>query len=272
LPGDTKPCHSRVPPTPPPPDYDLSDHPNNPGLQLPFLTSTLVVSSPIAPIRDIASEIGLQRLYTDSTGYKSFLSPSKQSQVMIPAPRRTFVRYSLLVPPLFVRDPAVELAKSRLLDPSYTSLASKAQLAASVPDVAFGPMGRVDSTTRKSNPDTNISVVINRVQPPFSLERTIGSDAEEAAEKIIKELLCPPGSGRTGTLLTASKQARGGCKMSYVIEYTITIAGRGNERVLQAVSVLGSVGEDTLVTYTAVAPEGQFSEPLRKSAESFLIV
>lgn len=128
------------------------------------LTSKLIISSPIHAVSSLASSLNLQELFPDSSGYKIYKSPPRSSQPL-PKPR-TFVRYSLLVPPNFVQDSAILLARSQLTDPNREMKMSRSGTSNLIPDVAWGPMGKIDPVTRKSSSDTNISVIKNVIGEP----------------------------------------------------------------------------------------------------------
>lgn len=90
--------------------------------------------------------------------------------------------------------------------------------------------------TRKSSSDVNLSVITTQVPPPFSLAKVMGDDFLDSSQRIISELLCPPNSGKNGTLVSASKQTRNRTDV-YVIEYTIDFE-RTNQNKLRAISIL----------------------------------
>ena len=235
------------------------------------LTSKLIVSSPVPQIASLASSLGLQELFPDAEGYKIYKSPSRSAQPQMTR-QGTFVRYSLLVPPQFVQDPAVMLARSQLSDPNREMKMSRSSTSSLIPDVAWGPMGKIDPVTRKSSSDTNISVIKTVIRAPFSLSKTIGSDPLLAGQSVLTNLLCPPNSGREGTLIASSKKTVEGIEY-YTIEYVISCSDAvAANKKLRAISVLAGVGDDTLLTYTAVGREGEFSTSLRRSAESFTVI
>ena len=97
-------------------------------------------------------------------------------------------------------------------------------------------MGKIDTVTRKSSSDINLSVITTTLPPPFSLAKVMGNDTLEASQRIVSKLLCPPNSGKNGILLSASKQTRNRTDM-YVIEYTIDFE-RTSQNKLRAISIL----------------------------------
>lgn len=81
------------------------------------------------------------RLTSLVAGYKTYKSPTRSSQPL-PLTKKTFVRYLLLIPPRFVQDPAVALANSQLSDPNREMRMPRSAAKDTIPDVAWGPMGR----------------------------------------------------------------------------------------------------------------------------------
>ncbi|GMI39071.1 hypothetical protein TeGR_g15096 [Tetraparma gracilis] len=158
------------------------------------ITSSLIVSSPIPQIRDAARKIRLNDVYADKDGYKTYHQPR--------SPRGP--AYEFVVPPLFLSDPAVLLANNSPRTYKMNPLDNV------LPDVAFGPAGRVDPVTRRSSSDVTISVI------SYSIERKDGSR-------------------------------------------------------FRAISILADDNNNRLVTYTATSKEGEFTDALRRSADSFVV-
>ena len=120
------------------------------------LTSKLIISSPIPAISNLAASLNLNEFYPDGEGYKLYKSPSRSSQPVPYNIKRTPVRYSLLIPPRFVQDPAVALANSQLSDPNREMRMARSSAKDTVPDVAWGPMGMIDPVTKRSSSDVNL--------------------------------------------------------------------------------------------------------------------
>jgi hypothetical protein len=116
------------------------------------VTSNLILSSPFPAIRSLSDSLGLNTLYPDASGYKTYTSPKPESSLVSTGRR---ARYKLTLPPRFVQDPAIALARAQATDPNR-EMRMRGGLN-TIPDVAFGPMGKIDPVTRKSSSDVNIS-------------------------------------------------------------------------------------------------------------------
>mmetsp|Transcript_13061 Transcript_13061/g.28850 ORF Transcript_13061/g.28850 Transcript_13061/m.28850 type:complete len:335 (-) Transcript_13061:24-1028(-) len=183
--------------------------------------------------------------------------------------------YTLTIPKEWVADTAVELAKATrragTLDYGMKRPGSGAPGAGVLPDAAFGPPGKKDARgLTPQGADTNVSVVSSRLRPGFSLRGSLGPP-KDAAETLLRVSLAPEGSGRVGTLLTASEEHRGRSSV-YQFEYDIDRGERGVP--LRAISVIGVVGGEVLVTSTVVAPKADwadktYADKLRRIIESF---
>ena len=110
---------------------------------------------------------------------------------------------------------------------------------------AFGPMN--------TDGRDNVSVIKSLVMPGFSLKGTLG-EPKEAAERLLANVIAPPASGKTATLMDAYAQDRDG-QPSYVFEYTVQ---KGDFFFQHSVSVIMSRG-NCLFTLTAVAPEDKWA-------------
>ena len=183
--------------------------------------------------------------------------------------------YTLTIPKEWVADTAVELAKATrragTLDYGMKRPGSGAPGAGVLPDAAFGPPGKKDARgLTPQGADTNLSIVISQLRKGFSL-RELGPP-KGAAEFLIRVSLAPEGSGRVGTLLTASEVRRGG--PLYQFEYEVDRGQRGVP--LRAISVIGIVDGENLITGTVVAPKADWTDEryatkLRKIIESFCL-
>lgn len=183
--------------------------------------------------------------------------------------------YTLTIPKEWVADTAVELAKAMrragTLDYGMKRPSSGAPGAGVLPDAAFGPPGKKDARgLTPQGADTNISVVTSRLRPGFSLRGSLGPP-KDAAETLLRVSLAPEGSGRVGTLLTASEELRGGTSV-YQFEYDIDRGERGLP--LRAISVICVLGGKVLITSTVVAPKADWADEkyaakLRRIIESF---
>ena len=183
--------------------------------------------------------------------------------------------YTLTIPKEWVADTAVELAKATrragTLDYGMKRPGSGAPGAGVLPDAAFGPPGKKDARgLTPQGADTNLSIVISQLRKGFSL-RELGPP-KDAAEFLIRVSLAPEGSGRVGTLLTASEVRRGG--PLYQFEYEVDRGQRGVP--LRAISVIGVVDGENLITGTVVAPKADWTDEryatkLRKIIESFCL-
>ena len=176
-------------------------------------------------------------------------------------------QYTFVVPKEWVQDTAVELAKiqTRAARLDYSM---KKNANGSIPDVAYGPPGYFNEKGI-SQSDTNVSTLVSRVKPGFTLE-SLGSPSQ-AAETLLRVSLAPEGSGKTATLLAACGEIRGESNL-YQFEYKVD---RGNKGLpLRAVSIITVSNSSFLVTMTVVALEKEFQDKvfeakLRKIAQSF---
>ena len=190
--------------------------------------------------------------------------------------------YSFLIPKSWVADTSLELAKAsrRTKSLDYTKKPRRSTSSSGIiPDVAFGPPGS-NSTSR-----TNVSVVVTKVLPGFTLPGTLGSPVI-AANTLLQTIIAPEGSGRKATLLKASEEFRGMSNV-YQFEYWLDFFGDksstqnddvAKDRRLRAISVIAERNQNTLLTLTVVAPEIEWQQDqqrmnntnqLRKIADSF---
>ena len=138
-----------------------------------------------------------------------------------------------------------------------------------LPDSAFGPPGRLNKRGVSEQGDTNVSVIVTRLAPGFSLQGTLGSP-QSAAETLLRVSLAPEGSGRTATLVYAVEDTS---RNVYQFQYTIDRGEKGPP--LQAISVIAEGNGDTLYTQTVVAPlrdwqqNEDYAAQLSKIASSF---
>lgn len=119
-----------------------------------------------------------------------------------------------------------------------------------------------------SKGDTNVSVVISKVNPGFSLRESLGTPTN-AAETFLRLSLAPEGSGRTATLINAEEDVD---RQVYQFEYDVDRGERGPP--LRAISIIAVPNNDNLLTLTVVAPRQEWETPseeakLRKVASSF---
>lgn len=132
---------------------------------------------------------------------------------------------------------------------------------------AYGPPGRLDSRG-VSKGDTNVSVVVSKVKPGFSLRGNLGTPTN-AADTFLKLSLAPEGSGRTATLVTADEDVN---RQVYQFEYDVDRGERGPS--LKAISLIAVRNGSDLLTLTVVAPQEEWNAQsegakLRKIASSF---
>lgn len=181
--------------------------------------------------------------------------------------------YSFLIPKSWVADTSVELAKAakrtKALD--YTRKPKRSASSIDViPDVAFGPPGS------NSKSRTNVSVVVSKVMPGFTLREVLGTP-NDAANQLLQTSIAPQGSGREATLLKASEEFRGVSNV-YQFEYwldffknassNVTKDNNDNfdiDRRLRAISVIAERDQNTLITLTVVAPEAEWQQQERES-------
>jgi hypothetical protein len=176
-------------------------------------------------------------------------------------------QYTFVIMKEWVQDTSVELAKIQRRSRSLDYKMSKSSGLATIPDVAFGPPRYLNPNGK----DTNLSVIVSKLKPGFTLRGSLGSP-NDAAETLLKVSLAPEGSGRIATLLSSEAEVRGdSLDEFYTFEYRID---RGNRGVpLKAISVITVKGGDTLITMTIVAPEeewtGDYGSNLERVAASF---
>jgi hypothetical protein len=185
-------------------------------------------------------------------------------------PRGDFKRvrgqgYTFIIPKEWVADTALELAKASLRTKSLDYDMSRRRDSI-IPDAAFGPPGRL-GRRGLSQADTNVSVVLSKLLPGFTLQGILG-DPKSAAETLLRVSLAPEGSGRTASLIGAVDDVE---RRIYQFEYSID---RGEKGVpLRAISVIAKLFDDTLLTMTVVAPENDWSNSeetkFRKMVSSF---
>jgi hypothetical protein len=244
-----------------------------------------------------ATTIALGTNFLGSTSALLSLVPEQiveQSSLDLFYPRGPFKRvrgvdpndyYSFLIPKSWVADTSLELAKAarrtKALDYTRKPKRSASSLDV-IPDVAFGPPG--SSSTSK----TNVSVVVSKVMPGFTLRGVLGTPTD-AANQLLQTSIAPQGSGRDATLLKANEEFRGISNV-YQFEYWLDFVSNDKSgttgdveyldlsRRLRAISVISERGEDTLITLTVVAPESEWQKEeqekrnvseLRKIADSF---
>jgi hypothetical protein len=174
--------------------------------------------------------------------------------------------YTFVIPKEWVADTAVELAKAQRQAGTLDYKMGRGREAGVLPDAAFGPPGRLDSRG-VSKGDTNVSVVISKVNPGFSLRGNLGTPTN-AAETFIRLSLAPEGSGRTAKLVNAEEDAE---RQVYQFEYDVDRGERGPP--LKAISLIAVQSSDNLLTLTVVAPlqewDSKSEAKLRKVASSF---
>ena len=108
------------------------------------------------------------------------------------------------------------------------------------PDAAYGPRG--------SSGEENASVITSAVPRGFDL--AVFGDAEAQAEWLLSNVLAKPGSGKTGTLLSASQRKGSNGTTYYTFEYTI----KTETWFRHNVAVFATRGS-TLYTFVAQIPE-----------------
>lgn len=162
--------------------------------------------------------------------------------------------YAFVIPKEWVGDTYIELAKAQRAAKSLDYDARR-RSSGTLPDVAFGPPGRLNPRTGVSEQgDTNVSVILSGGLSGFSLKGTLGPP-EEAAEKLIRLSLAPPGSGRTITLRSAVEDTD---RQVYQLEYDVDRGERGPP--LRAISVIaaGTPMGTKLITMTVTAPKANW--------------
>jgi hypothetical protein len=175
-------------------------------------------------------------------------------------------QYTFVIMKEWVQDTSVELAKIQRRSRSLDYEMSKSSGLSTIPDVAFGPPRYLNPNGK----DTNLSVIVSKLKPGFTLRGSLGSP-NDAAETLLKVSLAPEGSGRIATLLSSAAEVRGDDSDEfYTFKYRID---RDHGLPLKAISVITVKGGNTLITMTIVAPErdwtGDNGSNLEKVAASF---
>jgi hypothetical protein len=180
--------------------------------------------------------------------------------------------YTFVIPKEWVADTFVELAKAQRQTKSLDLKMSRRDNTSTLPDAAFGPPGRLNKKGVSEQGDTNVSVIVSGGLSGFSLGKTLGSPTD-AAEKLLRVSIAPPGSGRTATLVDAFEDSQRVGPSIYQFEYIVDRGEKGPP--LRNISVIGGTRNgDKFVTLTVVAPEETWKDPvmtekLRKIATSF---
>jgi hypothetical protein len=190
-------------------------------------------------------------------------------------PRGDFKRcrskgYTFVIPKEWVADTFIELAKAqRRVQPLDYQIKRREGGGGTLPDSAYGPVGRLNQQGVSESGDTNVSVIVTSGLQGFSLRNTLGPP-QTAAEKLLSLSIAPPGSGRVATLLDALEDT---ARHVYQFEYTVDRGERGPP--IRNISVVaGNALGDKLYTLTVVSPLKQWDDPvfaskLRKIATSF---
>lgn len=153
-------------------------------------------------------------------------------------------QYEFIYPNAWVKDRYIILADARDRELPQELRNRKSQKLR--PDTAFGPI--------KGDGRENLSVIKNSVLPGFSLAGTLGSP-KDAAEKLLRESIAPPESGKTATLIDAYSSERNGIPY-YIFEFTVQ---KGDEFYQHSLSAIASRGTE-LYTLTFVCPEKRWKE------------
>lgn len=160
-------------------------------------------------------------------------------------------QYEFIYPDSWVKDRYIILADARDRELPMDIRNRRAQKLR--PDTAFGPP--------KGDGKENLSVIKNSVLPGFSLAGTLGSP-KEAAEKLLRESIAPPDSGKVATLIDAYSTERDGIPQ-YILEFTVQ---KGDEFFQHSLSAIAARGTE-LYTLTFVCPESRWNQ-LESTAKS----
>lgn len=108
-----------------------------------------------------------------------------------------------------------------------------------------------------------MSVIVSGGLSGFSLRGTLGPP-DEAADKLIRLSLAPPGSGRTITLRSATEETD---RQVYRLEYDVDRGERGPP--LRAISIIaaGTPVGTKLITMTVTAPKDVWTSTLATKLE-----
>jgi PsbP len=182
-------------------------------------------------------------------------------------------KYEYIFPENWLFDRSIMLADARERDMPKT-LRDRKQ-AAVRPDSAYGPD---QGNGQPGDGRENLSVIKSNVMPGFTLERTLG-EPKEAAERLLQNVIAPPGSGKKYELINAYADNYDGSP-AYIFEYTVqkeasvssTNVPRGGF-YQHSISVIMSRGTE-LFTLTGVAPESKWEDQkqtIKRITESFRI-
>jgi hypothetical protein len=133
------------------------------------------------------------------------------------------------------------------------------------PEVAFGPAGGTG--------EENLSVVVGRLQPGFTLRGAFGTP-EEGAQRLVQATIAKAGL-REVTLLSASERPSASSgKPLYQFEYRVDYVGLEGKLPTYTVCVVGAA-RDTLYTFASRVPAAvweQRKDDLREAAASFALL
>jgi hypothetical protein len=185
---------------------------------------------------------------------------------------RTSSLYTFVVPSEWVADTFIELAKAqRNVQPLELQMKQRRSGSGTttLPDVAYGPPGRLNVKGVSESGDTNVSVIVTDGMDNFSLP-TLGGPIE-AANKLLQLSIAPTGSGRTATLISAIEDTS---RKVYQLEFNVDRGSRGVP--IKNISVIAATPQgDKLITLTVVAPlqlwetDAVLDRKCRKIASSF---
>jgi hypothetical protein len=160
-------------------------------------------------------------------------------------------RYELLYPADWLKDRSLVIAEARDRETPTDIRNRRSQRIR--PDVAYGPS--------QGDGKENLSVIKNSVLPGFSLAGTLG-EPRAAAEKLLREAIATPESGKVASLIDAYEVSNKGAPV-YIFELSVQ---KGEDFYQHSLTAIASRGNE-LYTLTFVCPENKWSA-LRDTANT----
>jgi len=198
-------------------------------------------------------------------GFKRYVDQASSPNGLQKKPRFEF-RY----PAEYVQDQTVFLANAdrayqqRVQDPQGI-FSNPTPTRRSGPEVAFGPAGQTG--------EENLSIVLGRVQPGFTLRGALGSPVE-GAERLIQATIAKPGLREVRLIDACERASAQSGRPLYQFEYEVTYPGLNGRQPTYTICVVGVVDQE-LVTFASRVPAAVWPDKqaaLREAASSFALL
>jgi len=214
--------------------------------------------------------ISRRRLYPYSAGYLSYDSAGAFKRYVDDAQR-----FEFMFPATYVQDQAVFMKNQyaaysrRMMDPTLAGTPSRngvpSRRSQQGVAVAVGPSGGTG--------EENLSVVIGRLPPGFTLRGTFGSP-EEGAQRLLEATINRQSVVAKTTLLAATERLSARSQLPlFQFEYRVDYTSE-SQPPSYTICVVGSA-RDELFTFASRVPAAVWDEraaDLREAAESFVLV